>query len=288
MSEKLHSFFAGTISLKEASGGLWRVTGYAIHPMVTHHPNEWPTVRRYLEPYLINAAPTLAGKPFLIDHARTLSPENRLTLGKWDTVKCGVYYEGLVSDDVAVKIKMRKIKGVSVGVDFEKPGSGLVVTDEGVIPYAFGFDEVSFLENMTPGDPQASIQLWEGVIKEAEVGQQDFIIYPIQNLDIFLLDGMQIVQLDPDKGIHGIYGKLKEKPDSLQPYAYLFAKARDWDDNKIQAWLTDNPQYAKSAQVPAPTGITQPVVRESIQEKRPDAVEPERNVVLKGLRKRFQ
>jgi hypothetical protein len=271
MSEKLHSFFAGTISLKEASGGLWRVSGYAIHPMKTFHPKEWPTIRNYLEPYLINAAPTLAGKPFLIDHARTLSPQNCLTLGKWDTEKCGVYYEGNVTEDVAIKIKSGRIKGVSVGVDFEKPGSGLVITDEGCIPYAFGFDEVSFLENMTPGDPQASIQLWEGMIKEAEESEQDFIIYPIQSLDVFLLDGMQIMWLNQERGIQAIYGKLKEKPESLQPYAYLFAKARDWDDKKIQAWLTDNPQYAKSAQTPQPVGITQQpvIVKESVKEHKP-------------------
>lgn len=348
MSEKLHSFFAGTISLKEASGGLWRVSGYAIHPMKTFHPKEWPTIRNYLEPYLINAAPTLAGKPFLIDHARTLSPQNCLTLGKWDTEKCGVYYEGNVTEDVALKIKSGRIKGVSVGVDFEKIGSGLVITESGCIPYAYGFDEVSFLENMSPGDPQATIQLWEGILKEANEGKlpwhvemssdaeiglladqiyaqkrakateenrkewdefterknaleqamkqintlnglvketvdairrnplawmkeaevgQDFIVYPIQSLDIFLLDCMQVMWINQEKGVQGIYGALKAKPESLQPYCYLFAKARDWDDKKIQAWLVDNPQYAKSAQTPQPVGITQstPIIKESVE-----------------------
>jgi len=271
MSEKNHIFLQASISLKEALGNLWRVSGYAIHPMATYHPNEWPTVRQYLEPYLVNAAPTLAGKPFLIDHHRTLSPENRLTLGRWDSEKRAVYYEGLVSEDVAAKIRAGRIKSVSVGVDFEKIGSGLVITESGCIPYAYGFDEVSFLENMTPGDPQATIQLWEGVIKEAEASEQEFIMYPIQSLDIFLLDGMQVTQLDPDKGIQAIYGKLKQKPESLQPYAYLFAKARDWNNQKIQAWLTDNPQYAKSAQTPQPSGLAQPapIVKESVEEHRP-------------------
>lgn len=230
-----------------------KVRGYAIHPMATYHPKEWPTVRRYIEPYLIRAAPTAAGKPFLIDHEKKLSPENHATLGRWDAEKNAVYYEGEVSDDIAEKIRLNKIKSVSVGLDFQRPGSGILVTERGVIPYAYGLEEISFLQDMDPGDPEATVQLWEGILKES--GEQDFIMYLIQSLDIFLLNDMQVLWLDQDKGIQAIYGRLKERPESLQPFAYLFMKAREWDDNKIQAWLTDHPQYAKSAQTPQPTSI---------------------------------
>jgi len=247
------SLLEGTVELFEGH----KVRGYAIHPMATHHPLEWPTVRRYLEPYLERAAPTAAGKPFLIDHTRTLTPENHLTLGRWDGEKSAVYYEGEVSDDVAAKIEAKQIKGVSVGLDFQKPGSGILVTEREVIPYAYGFDEFSFLEHMSPGDPQATVQLWEGILREAS--EQDFILYPIQSLDVFLLDHMQVMWLNQERGIQAIYGRLREQPESLQPFAYLFMKARDWTPQSIEAWLLDNPQYAKSAQAPAPIGIEQMV-----------------------------
>jgi hypothetical protein len=155
----------GTIKINESK----KVSGYCIHPMATLHPKEWPTVRLYLQPYLERAAPTLAGQPFLIDHLRTLSQENHLTLGRWDAEKNAVYYEGVVSDDVARKIRAGLIKSVSVGLDFQKPGSGILVTEEGAIPFCFGFEEVSFLQNMDAGDPQASLQLWEGVLKDARM-----------------------------------------------------------------------------------------------------------------------
>jgi hypothetical protein len=163
MSGKKLLILEGKISLTEGH----KVSGYAIHPMSTYHPNEWPTVRLYLEPYLIQAAPTLAGKPFFIDHEDILAPENHLTLGRWDAEKNAIYYEGEVSDDVARKIRAGLIKGVSVGLDLQKPGSGILVTEQGTIPFCFGFEEVSFLQNMDPGDPQATVQLWEGVLSKA-------------------------------------------------------------------------------------------------------------------------
>jgi hypothetical protein len=164
-----------------------KVSGYCIHPMATYHSKEWPTVRLYLQPYLERAAPTIAGKQFLIDHNRTLSPENRLTLGRWDPEKNAVYYEGEVSDDVAQKIRAGLIKSVSVGLDFQRPGSGILVTEEGTIPFCFGFEEISFLQNMSPGDPQASLQLWEGVLKDAKDGKIPWHVEMSEDAEIGML-----------------------------------------------------------------------------------------------------
>ena len=53
------------------------IRGRALHPIKTYHPEEWPEVRVYLEEELAASAPTLAGKPLLIDHFQQLPPPRR-------------------------------------------------------------------------------------------------------------------------------------------------------------------------------------------------------------------
>jgi hypothetical protein len=48
------------------------IHGKALHPIRTLHPQEWPTMRQYLEDELIRAARTLRDKPLLLDHTQPL------------------------------------------------------------------------------------------------------------------------------------------------------------------------------------------------------------------------
>jgi hypothetical protein len=154
--------------LREAIGGLYKISGSAIHPCKTFHPNEWVKLRQYVEPYLERAAPTLAGKPITIDHKQTLSPENKITISYWQDGQ--VYFEGTVTEQVYQMFMDGTLKRqVSIGVDWAHPGGGVIVGEEGqFIPYAFDFSELSFLtQEMNPGDLESSLQIWEGVLKEA-------------------------------------------------------------------------------------------------------------------------
>jgi hypothetical protein len=162
---KLQFFSDGLTLLESVDGKLFKISGSAIHPCKTFHPNEWAKVRQYVEPYLEQAAPTLTKAPVTIDHSYPLQG-CKITVSVW---KDGaLIYEGLVTADVADKIRKGVIKHVSVGVDWTKPGGGVVVGEEGqLIPYAFEFNEFSFLQNMDPGDNVSTVHLWEGVLKEA-------------------------------------------------------------------------------------------------------------------------
>lgn len=173
-------YLSGSLLLLEGK----RVKGAAIHPMATYHPYEWPKVRVYLDDYLERAAPSAVGKPFMLDHSRALSAENRITKNVWNKEKAQVEYEGEVSDDVALMIKSGKIKGVSVGLDFTKPGGGMLVTERGVIPYAFGFEEYSFLQHMEPGDPKAWVSLCEAI--ESQLQDE-----PATHADISIVNSVQ-------------------------------------------------------------------------------------------------
>ena len=150
------------------ANGHYRITGEAIHPCMTYHPQEWFKVRQYIEPYLERAAPTLAGKPLVIDHERKLPKENSLNRAYWDPASSSVRFEGEITEDVYNMFKNGVLKyQVSVGADWVHPGGGIVIGSEGqVIPYAFDFSELSFLSqgmNMQSGDPLSNVQLWEGL-----------------------------------------------------------------------------------------------------------------------------
>jgi hypothetical protein len=160
MSVKLE-IFSGSLKLAEGTAGLYRISGVAIHPCKTYHPKEWGKIREYIEPYLERAAPTLTKVPVTLNHGYQL-PGCKITLSVWKDGE--LIYEGVVTARIADLIRNGEIQHVSVGVDWQKPGGGIIVGEEGqVIPYAFEFNEFSLLQNMEPGDPMSTIRLWEGL-----------------------------------------------------------------------------------------------------------------------------
>lgn len=228
-----------------------KVHGAAIHPMATYHPYEWPKVRVYLDDYLERAAPSAVGKPFMLDHSRTLSAENKITKNVWNSEKAQVEYEGEVSDDVANMIKSGKIKGVSVGLDFTKPGGGMLITEKGVIPYAFGFEEYSFLQHMEPGDPKAWVSLCEAM------ETQGFATVKFKDINAFKEDDFIETWINQDLGVKMISGILKDSGESYVRAYLIFYKIKGWTSDKIETWLRDNPQYSPATH--ADISIVNPV-----------------------------
>jgi hypothetical protein len=251
LSEKYGTVSHGSSQPKEARLYLFgnslilegkKVKGAAIHPMATYHPYEWPKVRVYLDDYLERAAPSAVGKPFMLDHSRSLSAENKITKNVWNKEKAQVEYEGDVSDDVAAMIESGKIKGVSVGLDFSKPGGGMLITERGVIPYAFGFEEYSFLQDMEPGDPKAWVSLCEAM------ETQEFTTVDFKDANAFKKDSWRETWINQDLGIKIVHGILKDGGESYVPAHLIFYKIKGWTSDKIESWLRDNPQYGPMQQ----------------------------------------
>jgi hypothetical protein len=166
------------VQLTEAllPNGKHRITGEAIHPCQTYHPGEWCEVRQYVEPFLERAAHSMVGKPLVIDHdegryGRKLSVDNMITQAHWDPAKSAVVFEAEITEEVYRLFQCGELKPkVSVGVNWQKPGGGVIVGGNGqLIPYAFDFSELSLIsQTAEPGDPLTNLQIWECVINEAK------------------------------------------------------------------------------------------------------------------------
>lgn len=139
-----------------------KVSGIAIHPKKIWHPEEGKE-HVYLQDELKKAATTLAGKSFGIDHLRLLPKPNVMEKSWWDEQQNGVAFEGTVSDDIAQKIKEGAFKGLSIELDWFKPGVILEKVN-GLAPRNFDLTSVHFLTRFPPGDKDAYVKLWEQVI----------------------------------------------------------------------------------------------------------------------------
>jgi len=144
-----------------------KVSGVAIHPKRIFHPEEGLT-HVYLREELENASPTLVGKPFGIDHLYILPPPNVITEAWYCNKENGVAFKGLVDDNIAEQIRNNAFKGLSIELNWLKPG-GKIEYVNGVAARNFDLTSVHFLKRFPPGDREAYIRLWEQLtLKEAE------------------------------------------------------------------------------------------------------------------------
>lgn len=161
-AQKLH-LFSESIKL---SGN--KVSGVAIHPKRIFHPEEG-VEHVYLREELENAAPTLIGKPFGIDHMYVLPPPNVITNAWYDPKEDGVAFEGTVDDQVVEQIGNKAFKGLSIELNWLRPG-GRVEYANGVVPRNFELTSVHLLRNFPPGDRDAFIKLWNGIMEQLVLG----------------------------------------------------------------------------------------------------------------------
>jgi hypothetical protein len=161
-TQKLH-LFSESINLEGN-----KVSGVAIHPKRIFHPEEDMT-HVYLKEELELAAPTLTGKPFGIDHLYPLPPPNVITKSWYDAKENGVAFEGLVDDKIAGDIRNKQFKGLSIELNWLKPG-GKVEFVDGVAPRNFELTSCHFLKTFPPGDKDAFIKLWNGIMEQLVQG----------------------------------------------------------------------------------------------------------------------
>jgi len=143
----------GNVSVDEKN----LIHGEALHPVKTFHPEEWPNVRVYLEEELTKAAGTLVGKPLLLDHQRLL--DGKVIDARYEdgAIK---YVAELNDSEILEKIRSGGIKHVSVEYDWRS-----LERLDGVAPRGIEFLGLSLLEKYEPGDPNASVNVWESVLK---------------------------------------------------------------------------------------------------------------------------
>ena len=236
------------------------IHGKALHPIRTVHPEEWPEVREYLEEELRRSAPTLVGKPLVLDHNRPLQGE---VLNAEYNDGAIEYVAKLADHEVLDKIRQGKIKHCSVEFEW-----GSLERVNGFSPRNIAFTGLSLLENFEPGDPFTTVDVWEAIIAKLKEAKQvsaepnEFIFYLVQDPSAFLEERFSTVWIDQTNGIQGLYGYLREKLDSPQPMALLFMKANGWTLEKVQSWLRDHLQYVRQSQ-------PQPVSTSAVESRKP-------------------
>jgi len=239
------------------------IRGKALHPLKTVHPEEWPSVRVYLEEELQKSAHTLAGKPLLIDHTRPLHGK---ILGAEYENGAIEYVAKLDDPNILDQIRSGEIKHCSV--EFEWKSLEQV---DGIAPRGLNFTGLSLLKAFEPGDPLTSVEIWNQIaegLKEArlrtsknphgkeQAEPQEFILHQIHDPAAFLEERFSTAWIDQTNGIQGIFGRLREDPENPQPMALLFMKANDWTIEKMQEWLRDHPQYVHQVQPqPSPAAV---------------------------------
>jgi hypothetical protein len=236
-------FLEGSFTLTESLGQV-KIYGVAIHPVATTHPNEWPERRVYEEVELKAAAPSVVGKQLTLDHQFPLDG-CKVTVARWDDKEKGVYFEALITPQIAAKIRNGFIKKVSINCNPWRQGGGMKFVD-GVAPFGFVFEDLSLLENMEPGDPTSWVKLLEAM------ESQEFVQVTIKDMNAFKDDGFRETQIAPDSGITLVHGTPKEG-GSFELAFIKFYKKKGWTRDKIESWLRDNPQYAPQIQAQTPT-----------------------------------
>lgn len=148
-----HLGLEGTVNLQASN----IIYGEAIHPIKTYHPNEWPNVRVYLEDELKRAAETLRGAPLLLDHTHLL---NGRVLDVWYEDGAVKYLAELNDEGILNMIRNGVIKHCSVEYDWRS-----LEKVNGLAPKGIKFTGLALLKDFPPGDPQATVQVWEGIIR---------------------------------------------------------------------------------------------------------------------------
>jgi hypothetical protein len=138
------------------------IIGKAIHPIKTVHSEEWPGVRVYLEEELKKAAGSMRDAPLLLDHEQ---PLNGKVLDAWYVDGAVEFVAELNDLQVLGWVKDGTIKYCSVEYEWDN-----LEQVDGVAPRGIMFTGLALLKEYGPGDPKATVQVWEAIIKRLNQG----------------------------------------------------------------------------------------------------------------------
>ena len=237
-----------------------KISGRAIHPVVSFHPNEFPHLRKYVAEHLAKGVGYSSFPlPIVMDHSISLNfDDNKIHTLRWNPQTLEVEYEGEVDDKTAEQIRSGQIKNVSVEINFIPDIGGIkfmdgTATTPYAVPYGFRYSAVSLLKYMSPGDPTTNVKVWEEAVTPTA---QEFFIYWIEDPAGYIQERFSARWIDEENGIQAIYGLKIDRPETPTPIALLFMRAKNWDRTKVDAWMQVHPEVAKPTE---PVGIREGV-----------------------------
>jgi hypothetical protein len=141
-----------------------KVSGVAIHPKKLWHPEEG-MVHNFLEDELQkNLKMQSQVVPFGIDHLQLLPKPNLTESLWWAEQEKGVAFKGTVDDERAKLIREGKFKGLSIELNWLRPGVMMERMEDGSIaPRNFDITAIHFMQRFPPADKDTYVKLWEGI-----------------------------------------------------------------------------------------------------------------------------
>jgi len=194
----------------------------------------------YTQEELQAFANKLLGAPVFIEHVSANNAIGKVSKTEWNPDSKALFYEAEIHDEeVAEKIRRGLIQHVSVAADY----THLDIVD-GKIPHGLHNAELSLVA--VPGIPSTSINIMEKLLSEQ--ADQEFILLPVRDILAFLPDFFVLGWRNLAAGVQAIKGRLREKPEAEETFAFLFLKAKGWTLEQAQIWVKEHAQTK-------PTGV---------------------------------
>jgi DNA-binding transcriptional MerR regulator len=178
-------------------------------------------------------AEKLLGAPVYYEHVSAINAVGKVAKSEWDPDSNTLFYEAEIYDEeTQQKIRKHLINHVSIGANYTR----LDVLD-GKVPHDLYNAELSLVA--VPAVSGTNIQIMQKLEQQAD---QEFVLLPIRDVHGFLPDFFTLGWRDLAAGIQAIKGRLREKPETEEDFAFLFLKAKGWTREQAEVWVKEHAQ----------------------------------------------
>lgn len=195
-------------------------------------------------------AEKLVAAPIYYEHIQAQNAVGKVTRTDYDPETKALTYEAEIYDeDAQQRIRKGLINHVSIGANY-----GRLDVLDGIAFYDLYDAELSLVA--VPAISGTNIQLMQKLQQQQD---QEFILLPIRDVHGFLPDFFTLGWRDLAAGIQVIKGRLQEKPEVQEDFAFLFLKAKGWTREQAEVWVKEHAQTGPiGVQVgPAPSSATE-------------------------------
>ncbi|TET19627.1 hypothetical protein E3J74_05935 [Candidatus Bathyarchaeota archaeon] len=195
-------------------------------------------------------AEKLVAAPVYLEHVSAMNAVGKVIRTEWDPESNTLFYEAEIYDEETQrKIRKGLINHVSIAANYET-----IDILDGKVPHDLYDAELSLVA--VPAISGTSIQVMQKLQQQMD---QEFILLPIRDVHGFLPDFFTLGWRDLAAGIQTIKGRLREKPEAEEDFAFLFLKAKGWTREQADIWVKEHAQTGPiGVQVsPAPSNATE-------------------------------
>jgi hypothetical protein len=169
------------------------------------------------------------------------------TPGKWNDQTYDFVQRNILVDHVAAGVPVGRCRspycGIAVDQMIRKPSLFPLLEIQGA-----NAKELKELMDSQPFKNLRSSTFFFPKVAVDPEETENYIHIPVRDASDFVDDSFRTIDIDADKGIKAVIGKLKSDPKgSTHIQKYLFDKGKDWTMERAQAWVKEHKKAADSA-----------------------------------------